>query len=89
MEFDWDNSKDASNRSKHEVSFEFAMRVFRDPRLVIVEATRAADKERRWKAIGLIGNRLFSVVFTIRGEAIRLISARRTNRREDRLYGYR
>jgi uncharacterized protein len=89
MEFEWDSSKDAANRAKHEVSFAFALRVCRDPGLLILEVTRPEDNERRWKAIGLIGNRLFSVVFTARGEATRIISARRTNHSEDRLYGHR
>jgi uncharacterized protein len=85
--FDWDDAKAATNLAKHGVRFAFAVRVFLDPALVIEETIRDEDDEARHKAIGLIGGKLYAVVFTMRGDVCRLISARRTNRREDRIYG--
>jgi uncharacterized DUF497 family protein len=87
MEFEWDSDKDVANRTKHNLTFAFATRVFDDPHALRVEATRAEDGERRWKAIGSIDDKLFTVVFTVRSERVRLISARRANPSEDRAYG--
>ncbi len=89
MEFEWDADKDQSNRAKHGVSFSEAIAVFADPDIVLIDASREQDNERRTKAIGQIEGRLFVVVFTERGRAIRLISARRTNRVEEESYGRR
>ncbi|WP_369695939.1 BrnT family toxin [Phenylobacterium aquaticum] len=41
----------------------------------------------RRKAVGVIEGRLFTVVYTLRGAVIRLISARRCNVQEARRYG--
>jgi uncharacterized protein len=48
---------------------------------------RDADGEARRKAIGLIEGRVFTVVYVQRGEAIRIISARRANATERKVYG--
>ena len=87
MEFERDAAKDRSNQAKHSISFNEAIAIFADPDLVILDATQARDDESRSKAIGLIGGHLFVVVFTERGTARRIISARRTNRKEEQAYG--
>ncbi len=89
MEFEWDAAKDASNRSKHSISFTEAIAAFADPRLIVLDATRGEDGEDRSKAIGRIGDRLFVVVYAERGPVTRMISARRANRKEERAYGDR
>jgi uncharacterized DUF497 family protein len=48
----------------------------------------ADDGEERRKAIGLIDGKLYTVVYTLRGSVCRLISARRSNAKESRSYGY-
>jgi uncharacterized DUF497 family protein len=78
--FEGDDAKAASNYAKHKISFEAAVAVFGDPEVVIVTATRKRDGEERFRAIGAIEGR----VFTAR---MRLISARRSNRREEGAYG--
>ena len=85
--FDWDDAKATANLAKHGIPLTFAVRVFLDPAHVIEETIRAEDGEARHKAIGVIGGKLYAVVFTMRGDICRLISARRTNRKEDRIYG--
>ncbi len=85
--FEWDDAKAASNEAKHGISFRTAVEVFLDPRAVVVDATHPDDQERRAKVIGRIGAKLYSVVFTMRGVVARIISARRTNKPEDRIYG--
>jgi len=85
--FEWDNAKAASNLAKHGVPFAFAARVFLDVGLVDFDASRAADREARRKAVGVIDGRIYTVVYAQRGGAARLISARRANITETRLYG--
>ncbi len=50
---------------------------------------KTASNERRLKLVGLIDGIIFTVVYTMRGEVIRLISARRSNRAEEKVYGDR
>jgi hypothetical protein len=87
--FEWDTEKAAHNLRKHDVPFELAQRVFDDPQHVEGNVSRAQDGEPRRKAVGMIDGKLFAVVFTMRGEARRIISARRTNAKEDRKYADR
>ena len=84
--FEWDAAKDALNASKHCVSFEEAVEVFVDHKHADFDASHPQDGERRRKAVGMIGGRLFTVVYTVRGQAIRIISARRANAYEVRRY---
>ena len=50
---------------------------------------RPDDGEERFKAVGRIGHRVFTIVYTMRGEFVRLISARRANAAEEKLYDRR
>ena len=86
MLFEWDDRKAAQNVAKHGVPFEYAVRVFLDPRRLDSEDTRRDYGEERRLTLGRIEGRLFAVAYTPRGEVIRLISARKASRREQRLY---
>ncbi len=85
--FDWDDDKALSNVSKHGIGFEYAARIFLDLDRVDFDVTRSEDGEERRKTVGMIDNRLFTVVYTERFNSIRLISARRCNGKEQRQYG--
>jgi uncharacterized DUF497 family protein len=85
-DFEWDANKAATNLAKHGVPFAFAVRIFADPGCVVVDASRAGDHETREKAIGWVKNRLYTVLFTMRGSTARIISARRANGSEEKLY---
>jgi uncharacterized protein len=86
MEFEWDTAKAEQNIAKHGVPFEYAAHVFLDPhRLDSADERREYDEERRL-TLGMIEGRLFVVAYTLRGELVRLISARKANERERRLY---
>jgi uncharacterized DUF497 family protein len=87
LAFEWDDAKATSNLAKHGVPFDYAIRVFLDEAAVDFDASREADGEARRKAIGLIEGRVFTVVYVQRGEAIRIISARRANATEKKAYG--
>lgn len=84
--FEWDEAKAKSNLAKHRVPFEYALRVFLDEGHVLLDASRKADGERRQKIIGEIEGKIFTVVFTMRGDICRIISARRANMNETRAY---
>ena len=90
IRFEWDPAKAASNLRKHRVSFELAMRVFSDP-FALSEQDRIEGGERRWQTLGMVeGIVLLLVAHTVRDEGdidvIRIISARRADRRERRRY---
>jgi uncharacterized protein len=87
--FEWDEAKAVANAANHNVPFRYAVRVFDDKSFVITDVSRAEDNEVRLKAIGMVEGRLLTVVFTMRGEVCRIISARRPNRPEERLYDNR
>jgi len=86
MLFEWDERKAAQNLAKHGVRFEHAARIFSDAPRVDAEDTRRDYREKRRSAIGLIEGRIYVVVYTVRGETVRLISARMANARERRRY---
>lgn len=85
-QFEWDDEKAADNFAKHGITFESATRVFLDSEAVYIDASHPEDGEERYKVIGVIEGRLYVAVYTIRGETYRLISARRTNRKEEKLW---
>lgn len=85
MSFEWDEEKDLLNRKKHGISFETAAYVFQDKYYIEMYDFEHSIDEDRYIAIGMVGDLLF-VVFTERGESIRLISARLATERERRLY---
>jgi uncharacterized protein len=52
IDFDWDPEKALSNRTKHGVSFESAMRVFRDPLATTIFDVQHSEDEERWVTLG-------------------------------------
>lgn len=76
MEYEWDPSKAAANRAKHGVDFADAVGVFEDDRALTIEDT--STSEARFKTLGVdFMGRLLVVVYTYRGDHIRVISARK------------
>jgi len=81
MESEWDPAKARSNLRKHGVRFADAVTALEDADAVTVRDER--EDEERWITIGMDAEgRLLVVIFTWRGERIRLISARPATRRE-------
>ena len=90
LRFEWEPRKAALNRAKHKVSFEEAVTVFGDPLGRITDDPRHSEDEERYVLLGqLKRQRLLAVMFTERGEAIHLISARKATRRERREYEHK
>ncbi len=85
LKFEWDEEKDRINRERHGISFETASYVFCDEHYIEMYDFEHSIDEDRYIAIGMVGDLLF-VVFTERGENIRLISARLATKKERGLY---
>lgn len=90
MKFVWDDNKNLTNQAKHRVSFEIAQHVFDDP-LHISRQDRIEGNEQRWQTIGVVHDLVLllvahTVTETDGRETIRIISARKADRTERRIY---
>ena len=85
--FEWDEGNADKNRIKHGVSRSECEQIFFNLPVVVGDDTKHSHAEDRYYALGRTdtGRGLF-VVFTVRGESIRVISARDMNRKERRIY---
>ncbi len=85
--FEWDTGNLAKSATKHGVSLEEAEQVFAQQPLLVHPDPEHSGTEARWDALGRTreGRRLF-VAFTVRGEKMRVISARPMSRKERRAY---
>ena len=86
MKFEWDENKNRKNIRKHGIDFNDAKEVFKDEKRVSFEDDRKDYGETRWSTIGAILGFVVFVVYTIRDTAIRIISARKANKREKDKY---
>ena len=86
MEFEFDPAKDEANLFKHGMALGFAPAVFAADDHLILASFRNSDGEERYKAIGLVDAKLYTVVHIWRGDVVRLISVRRSNASERRDY---
>ena len=84
--FEWDDAKAATNYVEHGVRFDMARLVFRDPFAIDWLDERENYNEDRFSIIGMAKGRLLYVAFTMRGERIRIISARGAEPHERRQY---
>ena len=88
LEFEWDQSKDAENRRKHGVTFEEAKTVFLDDFARLIADPDHSIGEERFLLLGMGIRRRILVVchLDMEPDMIRIISARRANRRERKQY---
>ncbi|HSN31999.1 MAG TPA: BrnT family toxin [Ideonella sp.] len=86
MEIEFDPAKARANLAKHNVSFAHAEQALRDPNAVTIEDPDAQG-EQRFVTLGADSlGRILVVVHTLRGDRIRVISARKASRGESRQY---
>lgn len=85
MQYEWDEAKRQTNITKHHVDF-CDIEKFVWESAHILEDNRFDYRERRWLALGYINERVYSIAFTLRDEVVRLISLRKANKREVKLY---
>ena len=85
MIYQWNRDKAATNLRKHGVDFADAVSVFSDDLAITIPDERF--DEERFVSIGLDAfGRVLVVVYTLRGDEIRVISARKATRQERRQY---
>lgn len=85
MEAEWDPAKAKANLRKHRIRFADAVTALEDARAISVRDESA--EEERWISMGMDSlGRVLVVVYTWRGERVRLISARPATRREASQY---
>jgi uncharacterized DUF497 family protein len=85
MKYEWDEAKNRKNFAKHGLSFEDASRVFAGP-CVTFEDDRFSYGEERLVTLGLLAERLVVIAHAPRDEGTRIISMRKGNRREQKIY---
>ncbi|MDJ0903920.1 MAG: BrnT family toxin [Xenococcus sp. MO_188.B8] len=85
IEFEWDEQKRLSNLQKHGIDFIRACQIF-SGFTVEFEDNRYDYGEGRYIAVGETNGQILTVVYTYRGDAIRLISARKATRYERNIY---
>ena len=83
MEFEHNPEKSIANRHKHGISLEKAQELWFGP---FVQGPARKMNEERWMIIGKLEGKLYTCIFTMRDETIRLISARRSRENEEAAY---
>ena len=85
MEITFDPKKNADNIRDRQLPFDDVAKLNWSS-AVIVEDVRHSYGERRFRVLGYIEDRLYAVVFTPRGDAVHVISFRKANSREVKLW---
>ena len=83
MEFEWDEAKRLVVLEKHRVDFADVMLIFDGPHIIL---SARSEVEARNIAVGPLVDRIISVIFTRRGDVVRLITARGARKSEKREY---
>jgi uncharacterized protein len=86
MDFEFDAGKQVANLLKHGIDLNDAAYVFLDAHRFDAEDDRKNYGETRRITVGLVDGRVWVVIYTLRADAIRLISARKANEREQNRY---
>jgi uncharacterized DUF497 family protein len=86
VETEWDPAKALENKRIHGIDLAVAVGVLEDENALTIEDLDAED-EQRFRTLGMDGlGRLLVVVYTYRGEKIRLISAWKASRKQEKQY---
>jgi uncharacterized DUF497 family protein len=84
MYFEFDEQKSSTNKLKHGIDFIEAQRIWDDPERVEIPAR--TSEESRIMIIGTIGQSIWTGIYTIRNNNIRLISVRKARKDEKEIY---
>ena len=86
MEFEWDEAKSDACFADRGFDFAYVAHVFLDEDRIVGLDRRWDYGEDRYRLLGAIDGRVFVVIYTMRNSTVRIISARKANRREVREY---
>jgi uncharacterized protein len=84
--YEWDEIKPQCHVRRHGIDFLDVFPCFSDPQRLIEEDARRDYGERQFYLLCPLKGHLYHVTFTEKGQEIRIISARRANKREQRHY---
>ncbi len=86
-DFEWDKGNIDKSYQKHGISIREAEEAFLDKHVFLQEDIKHSEREERFIAISKTSsNKILFSIFTIRNRKIRIISARKANIKERRLY---
>ncbi len=87
LRFDWDKYNVNKNKIKHEVDYKEAQEVLVDFKAILLVDKKHSSVEERFFCLGKTRmNRMLIVIFTMRGNRIRPISARTMSKKERKIY---
>lgn len=92
LHFEWDKNKNITNQKKHRISFEEAQTVFYDDNALLIDDPDHSEEEERFILLGFSQRANMLVVchcYRHSGSVIRIISARKATRNEERAYNAR
>jgi uncharacterized DUF497 family protein len=85
MKVEWDAAKNRSNFAKHGFDFADAEQVFAGPCVTFTDE-RFDYGEKRFVTLGVLDGREVAIAYAARGESTRIISMRKANGREQKIY---
>ncbi|MCX6048298.1 MAG: BrnT family toxin [Chloroflexi bacterium] len=87
MRFEWDPDKAQRNQDRHQVTFEEAIAAFSDPNAADDYDVTHSTSETRYNLIGMSSRRLLFIVYSEpQPNVVRIISARKAERKHQRIY---
>jgi uncharacterized DUF497 family protein len=85
MIFEYDENKSLTNKSKHDIDFEQAKELWNDPYSFELPSSQSEDEDR-FLVLGQINSKNYTAIITYREANIRIISVRRSRKKEIELY---
>jgi len=85
MKFEYDKTKSSINKSKHNIDFEEAQRLWEDSYSFEIPSPQSEDEDR-FLVLGQINSKNYTAIITYRDTNIRIISVRRSREKESKLY---
>ena len=85
MNFEYDKTKSSINKSKHNIDFKEAQKLWEDPYSFEIPSPQSEDEER-FLVLGQIDSKNYTAIITYRDTNIRIISVRRSREKETKLY---
>ena len=85
MNFEYDKTKSSINKSKHNIDFKEAQKLWEDPYSFEIPSPQSED-EKRFLVLGQINSKNYTAIITYRDTNIRIISVRRSREKEIKLY---
>lgn len=92
IKFTWDLEKAQQNKRKHDILFDEAKSAFWDENAIVISDPDHSESEERFLLIGMSAHLKLLVIvhcYRDRDETIRIISARKANRNEEKTYARR